>query len=173
MPGRLLARTIAVLLLPCLLMACATSAAPAPPSRYVLVRHAEKAAQPAADPGLEPRGVARATALARRLAGQPLVAVYATQFRRTRDTAAPSARAAGVAITAYDAAVAPADFAAALRRQHASGTVLVVGHSNTVPGIVEALCGCATAPLREDQYDQFYTVTFDADGTARLQVERY
>ena len=173
MPGRLLARTVAALLLPCLLMACATSAEPAPPNRYVLVRHAEKAAQPAADPGLEPHGTTRAATLARRLAGQSLVAVYATQFRRTQDTAAPAARAAGVAITPYDAAVAPAEFAAALRRRHGTGTVLVVGHSNTIPGIVEALCSCATAPLREDQYDQLYTITFGADGAARLQVERY
>lgn len=173
MPGRLLARTIAALLLPCLLMACATSAEPAPPSRYVLVRHAEKATQPAADPGLDPRGIARAAGLARRLASEPLQAVYATQFLRTRETATPTARNAGVAITAYDAAVAPAEFAAALRRRHASGTVLVVGHSNTVPGIVEALCACTTAPLREDQYDQLYTITFDGNGVARLQVERY
>lgn len=40
----------------------AAQSAPAPSTTIILVRHAEKAAEPAADPGLTPLGVARANA---------------------------------------------------------------------------------------------------------------
>ena len=51
--------------------------------------------------------------------------------------------------------------------------VLVVGHSNTVPDLVAALCGCATDAMDETEYDRMSIVRFDADGRARLKVQRY
>jgi len=113
-----------------------------------------------------------ARALARRLADAPLVAVYSTPFRRTRETARPSAVLHGVAVTTYDSALPAPAFAAQLRAAHPSGTVLVVGHSNTVPAIASALCGCQVAPLGENDYDAIYTVRIQGDGTGVLDVGR-
>ncbi len=157
------------------LAACASTPAPADPSplAFVVVRHAEKAAGDARDPPLTEAGEARAAALARRLHGRDVVAAYATGYRRTRDTAAPTAADHRLAVTPYDAA-APADaFAARLREAHASGTVLVVGHSNTVPGIVSALCGCEVAPIDDSDYGNLYEVRVGADGAPVLSRQRY
>jgi broad specificity phosphatase PhoE len=140
----------------------------APALEFVVVRHAEKASDDPRDPQLSDAGRARAQRLATALAAQPLVAAYATAYRRSQQTAAPAAARHGLAVTAYDARQDVGAFAAALRQRHARGTVLVVGHSNTVPGIAAALCGCTVAPLGDDEFDRRLSVRFDRDGTATL-----
>ncbi|MFL6591845.1 MAG: phosphoglycerate mutase family protein [Luteimonas sp.] len=164
-------------LLVLLLAGCATTQpvslqAQADAATFVIVRHAEKAADGSADPALAPAGVERARALARRLASEPLVAAYATPFRRTRLTAQPAAGLHGIPVTLYDAARPAPDFAASLRRAYSRGTVLVVGHSNTAPAIASALCGCEVAPMAEDDYDAIYVVRLHSDGTSSLQAGR-
>lgn len=144
------------------------------PSRIVVVRHAEKdVSGDRSNPGLSVAGRARAQGIAQRLQADAVQAVYATAYRRTRQTAAPTAQAHGLTVTEY-AANDPADaFAARLRSAHGRGTVLVVGHSNTVPAIVSALCRCAVAPIDESAFDNWYELHIDAAGTARLQHDRY
>jgi broad specificity phosphatase PhoE len=165
-----------VFLLPILLVlaasgcACLQPADPAP-TTYVVVRHAEKATEDPGDPVLTEAGEQRATRLADALADTPVVAVYATDFRRTQQTAAPVAARHELAVSTYDARQAAEAFAARLRREHARGTVVVVGHSNTVPGIVSALCGCAVAPIAESDYGNRYSISFDAQGHAVLRHE--
>jgi broad specificity phosphatase PhoE len=144
----------------------------------VVVRHAEKATDDPRDPDLDPAGQARARALAAALAGSRLDVVYATQFKRTRQTAAPAAGAAGVEVTVrpIDGGNAPAyaaDLARDLRALPAGSVALVVGHSNTVPGIVAALDGRAEAAMPETEYDRFTTVRLRADGGADTVVSRY
>jgi broad specificity phosphatase PhoE len=154
--------------------ACATHpAAGTGGATFVVVRHAEKATDDARDPGLSAAGQARASALARGLAATPLAAAYATQYKRTQQTAMLAAGASGIAITSYEASQSVGDFVARLRRAHAQGTVLVVGHSNTVPGIVAALCACSVAPLDEGVYDRWYEIRIDAAGQAALTQRTY
>lgn len=124
----------------------------AEPSLVVLVRHAEKSTQPADDPALSAAGQQRALALAQALQHAGITAIITTQFRRTRDTAAPLATQLGLqpqVITARRGeSVAPV--VAAIRQQ--TGTVLVVGHSNTVPQIALALGGPTLPDLCETTY---------------------
>lgn len=137
----------------------------------IVVRHAEKSNDDPRDPSLSDAGRARAQRLAARLSEERLVAAYATGYRRTQQTVQPVAHAHGLAVTTYDAAQ-PADaFAAQLRAAHPEGTVLVAGHSNTVPQIVAALCGCEAAPMTEDEYDRISIVRIDHVGHVSLQVE--
>lgn len=169
-----LPKTLSTLLAVCLLAACAS----APPQtatalEFVLVRHAEKANDDPRDPSLSPDGLARAQRLADSLAGQDVFAVYATDYRRTRDTAAPTAAAHATAVTVYDAKRPAAEFAAQLRARHPTGTVLVVGHSNTVPEIAAALCACTVAPMAESEFDRRIAIVFDAQGHARVSETRY
>lgn len=138
----------------------------------VIVRHAEKATDAGDDPSLTDAGRARAAALAHALADAPVVAVYSTPFARTRETARPTATAHGLAVTTYDARE-PADaLAVRLLAAHDTGTVLVVGHSNTVPAMAAALCGCDVPSMEETEYDRRLVVTVDAEGNATLATDR-
>jgi broad specificity phosphatase PhoE len=165
--------TTCCLLLLCL-AGCTSVVAGAPPgtATFVVVRHAEKAGDGSRDPPLSAAGQLRAQALAQRLAGSGLVAVYATPFRRTQQTAQVVATSAGLPVTTYAADVAASGFAATLRARHPRGTVLVVGHSNTVPEIVASLCSCRIAALDETAYDGIYTIRIGPDGKASLDVGR-
>ncbi|WP_190285845.1 SixA phosphatase family protein [Montanilutibacter psychrotolerans] len=146
----------------------APAVAQVPHIEFLVVRHAEKASDDPRDPSLSAAGEQRAQALAKLLWESPLDAAYATQYRRTQQTAAPSARQHGVDVQAYDAGEPAATFAARLRKLHRSGRVLVVAHSNTAPDIAAALCGCEVAPIAEDQFGRQIWVRFDASGTATL-----
>ena len=161
---------------PLLLAAYAVAGPPGhaslPPSTFIIVRHAEKAVDGSTDPPLAAAGVGRARGLARRLADTPLVAVYSTPLRRTRETARPSAVLHGVPVTTYDPAMPAPAFAAQLRASHPTGTVLVVSHSNTVPAIASALCDCRADPLGENDYGAIYTVRMQRDGTGVLEPGR-
>lgn len=132
-------------------------------STIFVVRHAERAdaAAPAgsmmtADPELSAAGQARADALARVLRDARITAIYATEFKRTQQTAAPLARALGLTVT-----VVPAkDGAALLARLKAStGNVLVVGHSNTVGEIVQGLGVATPVTVGDADYDNLFMVT--------------
>ena len=137
------------------------------------MRHAEKAQDNPADPSLSEAGRRRALALATRLREEPLTAVYATQWLRTRQTAAPAADARGLPVRTYDAGEPAGELAARLRRDHRAGAVLVVGHSNTVPDLVAALCRCEVAPIDESVYGDLFLVTGADDARPRLVHERF
>lgn len=148
--------------------------AAAGPAQVVLVRHAEKAAEPAADPGLSEAGQRRAEQLAAALAHGLPNAIVTSQFRRTRDTAAPVARVAGVEPVVVAAGRDLAGHVAAVVEavRSAQGRVLVVGHSNTVPAIVGALGGPALPQLCETSHAQVLVLDLHG-GTPVLQRWRY
>ncbi len=161
-----------VLLLALAVAACAGSPPRAQPAtRFVLVRHAEKAAGD--DPPLTAAGEQRAARLAALLRATPPDAIYATGYRRTRQTAQALADAFARPVLAYDAREDAAAFAARLRAAHAGTTVVVVGHSNTVPALAAALCGCPVTPIDESDYGRQLRITLAADGAARLEDARY
>jgi broad specificity phosphatase PhoE len=131
----------------------------------IVVRHAEKAAVPAEDPPLTTEGQARARDLEDALRNAGVSAVITTQFVRTRDTGQPTASALGIAaeIVPTSSATHVKDVVAAVRR-HEGQTVLVVGHSNTVPEIVEALGAVKPATICDAEYDNLYIVTIPPTG---------
>jgi phosphohistidine phosphatase SixA len=127
----------------------------------IVVRHAEKASETERDPMLSTAGQARAAALDSALAGVKITAIVVTPFHRTRETAAVVARRHGltpieVAVSGGVPAHARAVAAEVARHQ---GTVLVVGHSNTVGAIVGALGGPAdVGDLCDSEYQALFTV---------------
>ena len=144
------------------------------PSLVVLVRHAEKAAEPADDPALSDAGRARAEALAAALRDAGVTAIVTTQFKRTRDTAQPLAAARGLQpeVVAAAKGEAHAQAVAAAVRKHAGGVVLVVGHSNTVPAIIAALGGPRLPDLCDSAYADLFVLVPGA-GEARLVRSLY
>jgi len=140
----------------------------------IVVRHAEKAAQPAADPPLTDAGRARADALWEAVKDAGVRAVITTQLARTIETGAPTAEHLGIKGEVVAAGGADhATHVAAAVKKHVGETVLVVGHSNTVPAIIAALGAKEPPALCDDAYDNLYVVTMDAAGRASLIHSRY
>jgi broad specificity phosphatase PhoE len=149
------------------LAGCATMSAPAPPATYVM-RHLDTPAGER-DPDLLPEGQRAAVLLVRwfeRERARP-VAIYVSDYKRTRQTAAPLAARLGLQLTIYD----PSDTPALIARVRAEpGPVLIVGHSNTVPDIVAALGGTRPAPLVHQDFGDIWLVR-PGGATERARIE--
>lgn len=144
----------------------------AQPSTVIVVRHAERATAPANDPVLTPAGVARAEALRAVLADAGVSAIITTHLQRTQLTAKPLADSLGLAPTIVRAG-SPVQahldsVAAAVRRQPSGSVVLVVGHSNTVPGIIATLGGPRMPDLCDSQYASLFVLNMSGTGAPRL-----
>ncbi|HJR61652.1 MAG TPA: phosphoglycerate mutase family protein [Vicinamibacterales bacterium] len=131
-----------------------------------VVRHAERAdsstgAAPmmATDPDLSEAGRGRAQSLAAALKDARITAIYTTEYKRTRQTAEPLAKALGIEIT-----VVPArDLAGLIEKVKAStGNVLVVGHSNTVGDVLAKLGAAEPVKLGDNDYDSLFVLTTGA-----------
>lgn len=146
-----------------------------------LVRHAERAA-PAGqaapsshsmlgdDPPLSPAGEQRAAKLASMLAGSGIKQIFTTEFKRTRQTAAPLAQKLRLK-PVMTAAKDPAPLVAQLRRTQ--GNVLVVGHANTVPDLIRKLGVAETVTIADNDYDDLFVVVRRATGRATLVRLKY
>ncbi|MDB4949161.1 MAG: Phosphoglycerate mutase [Gemmatimonadetes bacterium] len=173
----LAALATAVLTAPAALAAQMPATAPGT-TTVVVVRHAEKATDDPRDPTLSPAGTARAAALAQLLSEATVSAVYTTQFKRTHLTAEPAAAAAGVTVTerpiaAENMATYALDLAREIMTQQQGKTVLVVGHSNTVPAIVLALSGQTVPDITDPEYDHVFIVQIPQTGPATVQSSHY
>ncbi|MEO8621763.1 MAG: histidine phosphatase family protein [bacterium] len=160
-------RALAALLVIAPVVARAQSAATGS-TTIIVVRHAEKAAEPAADPPLTTAGATRAHALAAFLHDAGVRAVISTQYARTRLTASPTASALRLPVEILDARFTPRATADSLLAKHRGQTMLVVGHSNTVPAIVEALGAPRPADICDAGYDNAFVVTVPVSGTATV-----
>lgn len=147
----------------------------AQPSLVVLVRHGEKSTEGGSDPSLSEAGKARAQALADAMAMTTPNAIIVTSLKRTAETAAVVASKTGIApsvVTISGGAKHIADVAAAVRK--ATGVVLVVGHSNTVPAIVTALGGPKLPDLCDSSYASMFVLTPGTDGkSAQVVLSQY
>jgi broad specificity phosphatase PhoE len=141
----------------------------------IVVRHAEKEAEPAADPALTAEGSARAQALVQVVKDANVRAIISTGFARTRNTVAPTATTLGLVTEIVDARAPDhvTSLAANVLARHRGETVLVVGHSNTVPAIVAALGAPRPANICDAEYDNVYVVTIPPAGAASVVHARY
>jgi broad specificity phosphatase PhoE len=149
----MLARFLAALFL-ALMPPAAQAETPIQPLVYVM-RHLNTPAGER-DPDLLPAGQQNADALAAWFpAGAQPAAIYVSDFKRTRQTAAPLAARLGLTPVVYD----PADTPALVARIRAGGgPVLIIGHSNTVPDIVAALGGTRPDPLTHEDFGDIWRV---------------
>jgi len=136
-----------------------------------LVRHAEKAADGTRDPALNAAGQARAEHLAAVLADKGIDAIYSTPFQRTVQTGAPLAAALNQPIYRY----APTymthifDFIA----NHQGQQILVIGHSNTIPAMINwVLRKAELDQLEEQQYGDVFILQHKK-GKARLAKSKF
>jgi broad specificity phosphatase PhoE len=144
-----------------------------PVTTVILVRHAEKNIEPNnPDPDLSPAGQARAAELARVLGSTPIDAIYVTNFKRTQQTVKPLADKLGLVPSVIDAKLTT-DLVNRIVTANRGQTVLVSGHSNTVPGIVNALGGGSSPDIPDNEYDNMFVVTIYQFGKAKVVKLRY
>lgn len=123
-----------------------------------LVRHAEKA-DASADPNLSPAGLERANNWATLLQDVPFDAVYSTDYNRTRQTAQPLADQNQKEVAIYNYATFTLD---AVVAAHQGKNVFIVGHSNTIPPLINAYLGSNVYPdMAETDFGNLYKVTIE------------
>lgn len=134
-----------------------------PATTFLVVRHGEREGEADA---LSEAGKRRAEQL--RSLGQLLhvTAIYSTDYRRTKETAAPLAESLGVEPQLYQE-LTP-QWLADLRTTNRGGVVLIVGHSNTIATIASQLADAPVAEIQPTEYDNLFVIS--EEGTARSLI---
>ncbi len=113
-------------------------------STFYFIRHAEKDRSDPEnrDPELNQAGLGRAMHWAEILNDVPLDAIYTTDYERTAMTAAPTSVKQDITVQFYDPEILDIE---RFKADNLNKNVLVVGHSNTTPDLVNKMIG-------EDKY---------------------
>lgn len=135
----------------CLMITAGATAAPV----VFIVRHAEKSLPGGKDPDLSVAGRKRAEALADILKDSQITAVFVTEFKRTRETAVPTAKA-----TQLKPVIVPATDVAGLaaKLRQLTGNALVVGHGNTIPELIKELGVTTPIAIPDNDYSEILVV---------------
>jgi len=138
----------------------------------VVVRHAEKVMDGSPDPALTEEGQARAALLGRMFGDRRfqdhIDAIYVSPALRNRLTAAPLAASLGVA-PAVVSEDDPPSLARRVLHEHRGGRILIVGHADTMPALVEALSGVKDIPpIGALEYGTMYIISVPRIGRASL-----
>ena len=134
----------------------------------VLVRHAEPLPT-GTDPALSTAGRKRALSLAKMLVDAGITAIFTSELRRTKETAAPFASLASITPVVINNDPA----AAAIQVKAAGKRVLVVGHTNTVPDTIEALGGPSDVVIEHNEFNRLFVLQVPASGAGSLLRLRF
>jgi phosphohistidine phosphatase SixA len=122
------------------------------------------------DPVLNAEGVRRAEELARVVGAAQVASVFTSGLRRTKLTAAPLAARFGLRPSEVPT---PEEFARQVRVGELGAVIIVVGHSNTIPGMIAAL-GVVTPPIiGEREFDNLFIGTAAGNGEVSLLALKY
>ena len=136
----------------------------------ILVRHAEKMDK-SANPALSAVGMERAKRLHEVLKEYKPDAFYSTNYLRTMQTLEPWAEKSGQTIKHYNPR--QPDSLVALLKKEAGKTVVVAGHSNTVPALVNKLIGQQKyEDLADTEYGKIFIVRIE-DELANVELRNY
>ena len=132
----------------------------------IFVRHADTDTAmggPNDDPPLNARGRERAELLADFLQKVDVTgsvnAIYASDKRRTQETAAPLAKRLNLMVQTADHLDSDG-FMRRVLREHSGDIVLVVSHSNTIQPLIDELHGSKNLkPFASDEFNRLYIVT--------------
>ncbi len=138
----------------------------------ILVRHAERISSMSADALLSPAGEERARQLSEVLKDAKIQRIYVTEVRRTQQTAQPTADR----LHLKPIIIAKKDIDGLVNQLRMTGeneTVLVVGHADTVPLIIERLGAGSVPAFRDAEYDRMTVVFVNSNGGAQAVTLRY
>jgi len=133
---------------------------------FYLVRHAEKANR-TSDTPLSAAGHARAEALRDTLVSKNIEQIFVTNYLRTQQTAAPLAT--HLSITPTETFANQTSQLVQQLRAINGKNVLVVGHSNTIPVIIDSLMRSPqNVRITETDFDNLFKVKIKkSDNTTR------
>lgn len=153
------------------------------PITVYLVRHAERADEPRQDPPLTEKGIARSQELARVLANANVKAIITSQFLRARQTAEALGKQTNVPVTPVNLNLNPSNPRMISEQsttevtnkilERGGESVLVIGHSNSIPDVITMLGGDVTPEIDEKKYDDLFVVTVYAKGKAKVAHLKY
>ena len=140
----------------------------------VLVHSVEKDPGTIDDPPLSPEGEERAQRLAQTLGGAAarIDAIYVSDDRRARQTAAPLSERLHQAPVVFAASEARATAERALR-DHAGGTVVVVASDTTLPQMLHEVHGEDPGPAAGADAEVMYVVSVPSFGHSHELRLRY
>ena len=160
-----LARLVLAALLPLIVSGCAYMAPLQPAATFYVMRHLNTP-ESVPDPDLTPEGQRQAERLANWFPGmEPPVTIFVSTTRRAQQTAAPLAARLGITPKLYDPADTPGLIAEALKEP---APILIVGHSNTVPDVIEALGGARPGPLVHEDFGDVWTIRGGATSVQKI-----
>jgi phosphohistidine phosphatase SixA len=154
----------AFLLLLLTMATCAIAQLPAGVSSktvFYFVRHAEKLG--GNDPALTDNGNKRAGDLMRYLQHKNVKHIYATQYKRTQMTGDSLRLQLGIDTVIYKAEESGADlFTKIANRGDLRKTILVIGHSNTVPDYIKkaGVENYSVTDIPDNEFDNIYKVYY-------------
>lgn len=141
-------------------------------SIIILVRHAEKGEDGTKDPSLSDKGKQRANTFAHFFKDASIDAFYATPYKRAIETITPLAKENGKEVLTYN----PTDrnsFSEMIQAGKGK-KIVIAGHSNTVPPMVNALIGKNEfTNMDESDYGKIWFIVFKGDELIDYSVLNY
>jgi 2,3-bisphosphoglycerate-dependent phosphoglycerate mutase len=132
------------------------------------IRHAEKVDQ-SKNPELSKIGQERAQHWKTLFAQVPLKAIYSTNYLRTIQTATPIATSKNLPILTYDLKDITLE---KLKKEHNGQTLLIVGHSNTTPDLVNKLIDKnAYLPIEDTVFGNLYILTINGNDVSHQLLQ--
>lgn len=146
-----------------------------PVTTLILIRHADRDAPPPGTPdppgpSLNAKGKARALKLEHALGAAGVQAVYTSKFPRAIQTAKPFADRRGLTPVRLDTA---AELKNHILANQAGKTVLVVGHSDTVPRLIALLGGPALPNINDCEFDNLFVLVRHSATRASVTKLKY
>lgn len=138
----------------------------------ILVRHAERIEPGPAndDPHLTPAGLSRAKTLARVLKQAGINAIYTSRFVRTKETAKPLGTQLGLSPKEATEAV---DLRNHIASDNQGQTVLVVGHTDTLPALMNLFQENSGQAIADHEFDNMFVVTLLEAGKITVTRLKY
>jgi broad specificity phosphatase PhoE len=141
------------------------------------LRHADRVSENT--DALSEAGKTRAELLAWMLAESGIRHAYCSDAKRTQDTIAPLKSLLGTQLTVSVVPVQAGDIdghveavVTALKALQATSTAAVVGHTNTIDVIINAITGETIDPVGANEFDKLFVVSIPA-GSPSLTLLRY
>lgn len=139
---------------------------------FYIVRHGEK--DTGSNPVLSKAGNARAGDLYRALRDKHIALIYVSQFRRTKLTGDSLHNYGHIDFVTYKMDETGDDLVNTIKLQSVKqDTILIIGHSNTIPGIIRKL-GVTDYNLKEipdNEYDNLFEITIEGDKASLKKIK--
>jgi phosphohistidine phosphatase SixA len=138
-----------------------------PVTTVILVRHTERV-----EDDLSTVGLQRADTLAEVLSKTGINVIFVTEFKRTWQTAGPTATAMGITPIERPAAEFNA-LVDLIKSDHKGDIVLIIGHTNTIPEIIQGFNISPAPAINKVAYDDLFLVHLYPFQSATLTHLKY